>query len=71
MSAFFIVNSIWTLVGYKLKWKHIFCSYQNTYHCKMTPGAIDWDWIEKKDAYGVPLIFLVIALMGIAVIIFL
>jgi hypothetical protein len=37
----------------------------------MTPGAIDWDWVEKQDAYGVPLIFLVMALMGIAGIIFL
>jgi ribose/xylose/arabinose/galactoside ABC-type transport system permease subunit len=66
-----LIYSVWTFVGYKCKWKHIFCSYQDAYHCKMTPGAIDWDWIEKKDAYGVPLIFLVMALMGIAVIIFL
>ena len=66
-----LILSVWTFVGYKCKWKHIFCSYQDAYHCKMTPGAIDWDWIEKRDAYGVPLILLVIALMGIAGIIFL
>ena len=67
----FMIFSIWTFVGYKCKWKHIFCSYQDTYHAKMTPGAIDWDWVKKKDAYGVPLIFLVVALIGIAVILFL
>ena len=66
-----MIYSIWTFVGYKCKWKHVFCSYQNAYHVKMTPGAIDWDWVEKKDAYGVPLISLVIALIGIAAILFL
>ena len=66
-----MIYSIWTFVGYKCKWKHIFCSYQDAYHAKMTPGAIDWDWVEKKDAYGVPLIFLVMSLIGIAAILFL
>ncbi len=66
-----IIFSAWTFVGYKCKWKHIFCSYQDAYHCKMTPESIDWDWIDKKDAYGIPLVFLVLALMGIAVILFL
>ena len=65
VSSCFIIFSVWTFIGYKCKWKHIFCSYQNAYHRKMTPGSIDWDWIDKKDAYGIPLIFLVLALMGI------
>ena len=65
-----IIFSAWTFVGYKCKWKHIFCSYQNAYHCKMTPESIDWDFIDKKDAYGIPLIFLVLSLVGIALILF-
>ena len=66
-----IIHSAWTFIGYKRKWKHIFCSYQDSYHRKMTPGEIDWDWVEKKDAYGIPLIFLVMGLIGIAAILFL
>lgn len=71
LTAGCMIFSVWTFVGYKCKWKHIFCSYQDAYHCKMTPGEIDWDWIDKKDAYGVPLIFFVMALIGIVAIVFL
>ena len=65
--GFLLFFSVWTFVGYKRRWKHIFCSYQNAYHRKMTPGRIDWDQIKKSDAYGVPLIFFLFALAGIAV----
>ena len=71
LTAGSLIYSVWTFVGYKCKWKHIFCSYQDAYHRKMTPGVIDWSSIKKTDAYGIPLIFLVLALMGIAVIVFL
>ena len=56
----FIAYAIWSFVGYKLKWEHIFCSYQNAYHLKMTPNNIRWGWIDKSDAYGVPIIFFII-----------
>ncbi len=58
-----IVYAVWTFVGYKCRWRHIFCSYQNAYHAKMTPERIDWDRIEKHDAYGVPVLFLVMGLV--------
>ena len=54
--------SIWSFVGYKRKWKHIFCSYQNAYHQKMTPDLIRWQQIKKSDAYGIPLLFLFLGL---------
>ncbi|MBQ4140957.1 MAG: hypothetical protein IJD70_06435 [Clostridia bacterium] len=60
-----IVYAAWTFIGYKLRWRHIFCSYQNAYHIKMTPERIDWDSIEKHDAYGVPLLFLVMGLVSL------
>lgn len=65
-----IVYAVWTFVGYKCGWRHIFCSYQNAYHTKMTPERVDWDWIEKNDAYGVPLIFLILGLACLCVVIF-
>ena len=58
-----IVYAAWSFVGYKCRWRHIFCSYQNAYHIKMTPERIDWDRIEKHDAYGVPVLFLVMGLV--------
>lgn len=58
-----IVYAVWTFIGYKLRWRHIFCSYQNAYHIKMTPERIDWDMIEKHDAYGVPVLFLLMGLL--------
>ncbi len=64
----FVLYAIWTFVGYKCRWKHIFCSYQNAYHLKMTPNDIDWGWIRKSDAYGVPIIFLVLGVACLALI---
>ena len=54
--------SVWSFVGYTKKWKHIYCSFQNAYHQKMTPNNIRWSKIKKSDAYGVPFIFFIIGL---------
>ncbi len=62
-----IAFSIWSFVGYKLKWRHIYCSFQNAYREKMTPHSTRWSQIKKSDAYGVPLIFLIIGLMLLCV----
>jgi len=64
----FIAFSIWSFVGYKCRWKHIFCSYQNAYHIKMTPDSIDWNWIKKSDAYLIPIIFFIIGIAGVIII---
>ena len=66
IGLFSIVYSIWTLLGYLLKWKHIFCSFQNAYHKPMTPNKINWNNIKKSDAYGLPAIFFI---LGIGIII--
>ena len=66
-SVYCIIYSIWSFLGYKHKWRHIFCSYQNSYRKKMTPHSVDWDFIKKSDAYGVPIIFLILGLLGIVV----
>ena len=62
MGVLIILFSAHTLIGYKLHWKHIFCSYQNTYRKKMTPDNICWSVVKKSDAYGVPIIFGVIGI---------
>lgn len=67
IGAFSIAFSIWSLIGYRLKWKHIFCSYQNAYHMSMTPNRISWDIIRKSDAYGIPAILFVVGVGSIIV----
>ena len=62
--------SIWSLIGYKCKWRHIYCSYQNAYYEKMTPHSIRWHKIKKSDALGVPLIFLVFGIISLLLMIF-
>ena len=57
--------AIYTLFGYLFRWKHIYCSYQNAYHQKMTPNHINWKDIKRSDVYGVSAIFFV---LGIALI---
>ncbi|MBE6800395.1 MAG: hypothetical protein E7529_04240 [Ruminococcaceae bacterium] len=61
--------SVWSFVGYKNKWKHIYCSFQNAYHQDMTPYNIQWAKIKKSDAYGVPLIFHILGLALLVVMI--
>jgi hypothetical protein len=37
----------------------------------MTPSRIEWDRMEKKDAYGIPAAFIIGGIIGILVSIFL
>lgn len=60
-----LLYAVYSLAGYLLRWKHIYCSMQNAYHQKMTADHVDWSKIKKTDAYGVPVIF---GLLGIALI---
>ncbi len=60
VSLCFIITSLWSLVGYKLKWRHIYCSFQNAHRKDMTPHHICWSHIKKSEAYGEPLIFFVL-----------
>lgn len=57
-----VLFAVWSFAGYKLQWKHIYCSYQDASHRKMTPGSIQWHTMKKSDAYGVPLVFLILGL---------
>ena len=52
-----LVYAGWTLTGYLLKWEHIYCSWQNAYHEKMTPGNTNWRHIDKKDVWCVSFLF--------------
>ena len=66
MSISVILHALWTLIGYKLKWKHIYCSFQEVHHQLMTPNSINWSKIKKSDIYGISAIFII---MGSALLI--
>lgn len=53
--------SVWSILGYIFKWKHIYCSYQNAYREKMTPHRTDWSRVKNFDAIGIPVMFLAVS----------
>lgn len=64
----FILFSLWTIFGYKLKWRHIYCSLQNAYRKTMTPHSIRWGQIKKSDVYVSAVLFLILGLMLLIII---
>lgn len=67
MGICFIVFGLYQYIGYKYKWKHIFCSYQNIYHKKMTPDRINWSKVKKSDIYGISIILGTLGILAIIV----
>lgn len=67
MGICFIVFGLYQYIGYKCKWKHIFCSYQNIYHKKMTPDKINWSKVKKSDIYGISIILGTLGILAIIV----
>ena len=52
----FLLLALYDLVGYILRWKHIYCSHQEAHREKMTPDDIKWHTIKKSEAFGLPAI---------------
>ncbi len=48
-----ILYALYDLIGYKLKWKHIYCSFQSLQKQRMTPDRIIWRSVDKKDVYTI------------------
>ncbi len=71
MALGILLDGIYNLIGYLCRWKHIYLCYQSMCHTKMTPTRIEWDRMTKKDAYGVPVVLIIVGIVGILVSIFL
>lgn len=52
------------LLGALLRFRHIYCYYQNAYHLPMTPESINWNTLKRSDYYGVPAVFMVLGATG-------
>ena len=63
MGAHALLYSAYSVIGYHLRWKHIYCADQNAKHQKMTPTNISWDKMTDGDAYGIPIIFTVVGVV--------
>ena len=63
----FLIFALYSVVGYLLRWKHIYCAFQNAYFKKMTPGNIHWGAVRKRDAYGIPAVFGIIGIGMVAI----
>lgn len=67
MGVHCLLFGIYSFFGYVFRWKHIFCSYQNSNHTRMTPSRINWNTIKKSDCIGVPIIFAVLGFAAVVV----
>lgn len=54
--------ALYSLIGYKLRWKHIFCAHQCLHRKEMTPDNIRWGMVRKSDLCAVIVIFGVLGL---------
>lgn len=61
----FLLYAAYTLIGYKLRWKHIYCSFSIPRRApkgwKMKTNNYNWKSLSKIDIFGLPI---VIALFG-------
>ncbi len=60
-----VLYALYTFVGYKCRWKHLYCAYQDACHQIMTPHDIRWGTVKKSEMYVFPIIF---GVLGIAMI---
>lgn len=57
MGTGFVAFALYTLVGYKCQWKHIYLAFQEMQKQKMTPDKIRWNTIEPMKVLKFPILF--------------
>ncbi len=60
-----VLTGVHYLLGYLLRWRHVFCAWQEAGRQKMTPFYNDWDEITKKEAYGLPAVCVVAGILSV------
>lgn len=61
-----LLFALYDLVGYRLRWRHIYCYIQDGKRLEMTPNNIKWYELDNDDIFGTPAI---LGFVGIAFII--
>ena len=57
MGSGFLAFALYTFIGYKCHWKHIYLAFQEMQRSKMTPNRIDWNTIKPGTALKFPICF--------------
>ena len=49
MGLCFLIQAVWNIVGYKLRWKHVGCSFQmNSHYQFANPDNINWTLLKNR-----------------------
>ena len=67
MGTGFIAFALYTFIGYKCQWKHLYLAFQELQRSKMTPTHIQWNTIEPSKALKFPVLF---GITGIVMVIY-
>ena len=57
MGTGFLAFSLYTFIGYKCRWNHIYLAFQEMQKQKMTPGNIQWNTVSPAKALKFPVLF--------------
>ena len=62
-----LIHAAYSVIGYRLRWKHIYCAFQISCRKKIAPEDIQWNKMTFGDAYGVPIAFTGLAIVMLLV----
>ena len=57
MGTGFIIFALYTFIGWKCQWKHIYLAFQEMQRSKMTPNHIQWNTIKTGTVLKFPILF--------------
>ena len=57
MGSGVIAFALYTFIGCKSQWKHMYLAFQEMQHCKMTPNHIQWNTIKTGTVLKFPILF--------------
>ena len=57
MCSGFVAFALYTFLGYKCQWKHIYLAFQEMQKQKMTPNHIQWNTIKTGTVLKFPNLF--------------
>lgn len=63
----FLAYAAYLLVGYLMKWTHIYCYFQNIDRQPMTPDNVDWSTLRPGDGCITPALN---AVLGVILLVF-
>ena len=49
MGVGFLLLAAWNTTGYFLRWRHVYCAWQNAKKQRMTPNDIRWGTVDKRE----------------------